>query len=210
VLSSSRYRLDDVDEVGRLVTANPWATFVSSTAAGLVASHYPVLLDDGAADRAAGGTGLVLLSHFGRPDDVTHELGRHEVLVVVQGPHDYVSPSWYAPGDLVPTWNHVTAHLWGVPELLGDEENYDALCRLTEHFERGRDGGRDLRQDEAGTRRAARGTRGLRLRVTRFEARVKLSQNKAPDVVRDVVDHLEPGNPRLAAAMRAVHRPADA
>ena len=216
MLRSEHYRLHDAGEVKRLIARHPWATFVSGIATGLVASHYPVLLDDRDAPVGTlaegtgtpGGTGIVLLSHFGRPDDVTHELGQHEVLVIVQGPHDYVSPSWYGPGELVPTWNHVTAHLWGVPELLDDEENYGALCRLTEHFEQGREGGRDLREDEVATRRAAKGTRGLRLRVTRFEARVKLSQNKSPEVVRSIIDHLEPGNPTLAAEMRAVHRPA--
>ncbi|WP_432492535.1 FMN-binding negative transcriptional regulator [Kineococcus gypseus] len=218
MLRNRHFQLDDVEEVKRLITRHPWATFVSATTGGLVASHYPVLLDDAGtgtrtdsrtgASGDPGGTGIVLLSHFGRPDDTAHELGQHEVLVVVQGPHDYVSPSWYAPGELVPTWNHVTAHLWGVPELLDEEENYDALCRLTEHFERGREGGRDLRQDEAATRRAARGTRGLRLRVTRFQAKVKLSQNKDPDVVCTVIERVRAGNPELAAEMRAAHRPA--
>ncbi len=54
------------------------------------------------------------------------------------------------------------------------------LTRLTDHFEGGQPHGRSLAEDEAGTRRAAKGTVGLRLRVTRFDARAKLSQNKAP------------------------------
>ena len=192
-----RYLMTDEDEVKRLVRAHPWATFVSATGAGLVASHYPVLLDEDE-------PGLVLLSHFGRPDDELHELGRSEVLVVVQGPHDYVSPSWYAPGDLVPTCNHVTAHLYGTPEVLGEEENYAVLCRLTDHFERDRPGGRSLLEDEAATRRAARGTTGLRLRVTRFDARAKLSQNKPAEVRAEVVAQLERSNPALAEEMRRV------
>jgi predicted FMN-binding regulatory protein PaiB len=54
--------MTDPDEVERLVRNHPWATFVSATAQGLVASHYPVILDE-AED------GIVLLSHFGRPDE---------------------------------------------------------------------------------------------------------------------------------------------
>ena len=189
------YLMTDADEVKRLVRSHPWATFVSATGAGLVASHYPVLLDEDDA-------GITLLSHFGRPDDELHELGSHELLVVVQGPHDYVSPSWYAPGDLVPTWNHVTAHLYGTPEILDEQENYAVLCRLTDQFERHRPGGRSLLEDESGTRRIAKGTVGLRLRVTRFDARAKLSQNKPAAVRRDVIAHLEEGNPMLAEEMR--------
>ena len=40
--------LTDPDEIRRLIRENPWATFVSHTDVGLVASHYPVLLDDAA------------------------------------------------------------------------------------------------------------------------------------------------------------------
>ena len=192
-----RYLMTDPEQVKQLIRHHPWATFVSHTADGLVASHYPVLLDEEAGD-------IVVLSHFGRPDDELHELGLHEMLVIIQGPHDYVSPSWYAPGDLVPTWNHVTAHLYGTPEILTEEANYAMLSRLTDHFEAGHPHGRSLSEDDAGTRRIAKGTVGLRLRVTRFDARAKLSQNKPAEVRENITDHLAAHNPALAEAMRDV------
>lgn len=192
-----RYLMTDPEQVKELVRRHPWATFVSPAGGGLVASHYPVLLDEETDD-------IVLLSHFGRPDDELHELGDHEMLVIIQGPHDYVSPRWYAPGDLVPTWNHVTAHLHGTPEVLTDEENYAMLSRLTDHFEHGHPHARSLSEDEAGTRRIAKGTVGLRLRVTRFDARAKLSQNKPAEVRDGIAAHLAARNPSLAEAMRAV------
>ncbi|QTV81013.1 FMN-binding negative transcriptional regulator [Microbacterium sp. NIBRBAC000506063] len=192
-----RYLMTDPEEVKRLIRAAPWATFVSPASTGLVASHYPVILDETTDD-------IVIVSHFGRPDEESHELGRHEILVIIQGPHDYVSPSWYAPGEVVPTWNHVTAHLYGTPEILSDEENYAMLALLTDSFERHHPHGRSLSEDEAGTRRAAKGTVGLRMRVSRFDARAKLSQNK-PDAVRDdIAAHLDERNPALAAEMRRV------
>ena len=192
------YLMTDPAEVKRLIRAHPWATFVSPTAAGLVASHYPVILDEGSGD-------ITIVSHFGRPDDVLHELGQHEVLVIIQGPHDYVSSSWYAPGDLIPTWNHVTAHLYGTPEVLSAEENYAMLGLLTEHFEKHQPHGRSLSEDEAGTRRAAKGTVGLRMRVKRYDARVKLSQKKTPEVAQGIIAHLDATNPELASEMRRAH-----
>ncbi len=195
-----RYLMTDPEEVKRLIRNNPWATFVSASSNGLVASHYPVLLDDTCSD-------ITILSHFGRPDDVLHELGQHEVLVIIQGPHDYVSPSWYAPGDLIPTWNHVTAHLYGTPVILGEDENYAVLCQLTNHFEHHQPQGRALTDDEAGTRRAAKGTAGLRLRVDRFEARAKLSQNKPDDVRDNIAAHLAERSPALADEMRRHRHP---
>jgi transcriptional regulator len=193
------FLMTDPAEVARLVRDNPWATYVSSTSRGLVASHYPTLLDEEA-------EGLTILSHFGRPDEQLHELGEHEMLVIVQGPHAYVSSSWYAEGDDVPTWNHVTAHLYGVPEVLSAEENYAVLSRLTDHFEHGFEHGRALSDDEERSRRIAKGTVGLRMSVTRFDARAKLSQNKAPEVADRIIGELDARNPALAAEMRRVRK----
>ena len=201
-----RYVLTDPDEVKRLIRENPWATIVSHTVNGLVASHYPVLLDESA-------EGIVLLSHVGRPDDELHELGQHEVLVIIQGPHGYVSPGWYAPGDIVPTWNHVTAHLYGVPEILDADENFRVLSQLVDHFESEMSHPVSLSEDEEGARRIARGTVGIRIPVTRFDARLKLSQNKAPEVVDRIIDELQAGEtyaqPGLAREMRRIHRDSD-
>ncbi|BDZ49979.1 hypothetical protein GCM10025867_22200 [Frondihabitans sucicola] len=196
------FLLEDVAEVKRLIAENPWATIVSNTAAGLVASHYPVVLEPTADDE------ISIVSHVGRPDETAHELGEHEILVIIQGPHGYISPNWYPAEQIIPTWNHVTAHLYGTPEILGDDENFRVLGDLVDHFEKRMPAPVSLELDEEGSRRVARGTVGLRLRVTRFDARAKLSQNKPPEVVDRIVDALENGpefaNPALAAEMRRV------
>ena len=119
--------LSDVAELRRLIDANPWVTLVSSASDGLVASHYAVLLDDD--------EGLSIVGHVGRPDEMIHGLGERELLVVVQGPHGYVSPGWYDGGPNVPTWNFVSAHLTGVPEILTAEEKLKVLERLVARFE---------------------------------------------------------------------------
>jgi transcriptional regulator len=195
--------LSDVDEIRRLIRENPWATIVSHTGAGIVASHYPVVLEHDDDPDA-----IVLVSHVGRPDERSHELGEHEVLVIVQGPHGYVSPGWYPAEQIIPTWNHVTAHLWGTPEILSDDENFRVLGELVDHFERVMPEPSTLTLDEEGSRRVAKGTVGIRLRVTRFDARLKLSQNKPPEVVDRIIDELEHGEhyaqPALAAEMRRV------
>ncbi|MBI5161564.1 MAG: FMN-binding negative transcriptional regulator [Micrococcales bacterium] len=189
-----RYLLEDDDEVRRLIRENPWATMVSATSRGLVASHYPFLLEE---DEER----IVVVSHVGRPDETLHELGEHELLVIVQGPHGYISPGWYAEGDVIPTWNHVTAHLYGVPELLDPEENYRVLERLVDHFEQRMPHPASLALDENGSRRTAVGTVGLRLRVTRYDARLKLSQNKPAEVRERIIDGLRAEGPYAHPAL---------
>lgn len=200
------FTLASEEGVKHLIREHPWATIVSMTdAAGLVASHYPVLLDETA-------DGIVLLTHVGRPDEQVHELGRHEVLVIVQGPHGYVSPGWYDANPAVPTWNFVTAHLHGTPELLEPEENLRVLDALVDHFERELPEPRGMRstpENAAYAERIAGGTVGLRIPVTRFVAKNKMSQNKSADTVDRIIAELEGDGPyansALAAEMRRTH-----
>jgi transcriptional regulator len=196
------YLLTDPVEVKRLIRENPWATIVSSTSTGIVASHYPVLLEEDA-------DGISVVSHVGRPDERLHELGQHEILVIIQGPHGYISPGWYETEDFVPTWNHVTAHLYGTPELLSDDENFAVLGHLVDHFERRMPQPMSLQIDETEARHIATGTVGLRLRVTRFDARLKLSQNKEPAVVERIVEHLEGDGAYSSAPLAAEMRRAN-
>jgi transcriptional regulator len=180
------FEVTDPDLVADLIRANPWATLVSATSGGLVASHYPVLLDE-EADR------LTLLTHVGRPDDRLHELGGGEMMFVFQGNHGYVSPGWYAPEETrVSTWNFTVAHCYGTPELLGEEENLRVLGRLVERFERELPEP-ELLDPEYGAP-IARGTVGLRVPVDRFVCKRKLSQNKGEQTRRQVIAALrEPG-----------------
>jgi transcriptional regulator len=180
------HAITDPDAVRELVRANPWATIVSSNEGELVASHYPVLLDEDAAEPA-------LLTHVGRPDEVAHGFGDGEVMVIIQGRHGYVSPSWYGPdATRAPTWNFSVAHLYGVPEVLGPEDNLATLTRLVERFEREVE--EPLYLDQEWGREIAKGTVGLRIPVSRFVYKRKLSQDKDDLSRRQVIAKLrEPG-----------------
>lgn len=196
------FAFTDVAELRRLIDLNPWATLVSAGDDGLVASHYAVLLDEGRDD-------LTIVGHVGRPDDAIHGLGDRELLVVVQGPHGYISPGWYGDGPAVPTWNFVSAHLAGVPELLSAEENLAVLDRLVARFESRQPEPRMMWErpnDAEFVRRLERGTVGFRLTPTRITAKRKLSQNRPDDVVETIIAELSGDgpfrNPALADEMR--------
>lgn len=132
------------------------------------------------------------------------------MLVIVQGAHGYISPNWYADDDVIPTWNHVTAHLYGVPEVLSEEENFAVLGKLVDHFEGRMPHPVSLDQDEETARRVAKGTVGLRIRVTRVDARLKLSQNKTAQVRETIIEALHGdgayAHPGLAAEMERIER----
>lgn len=196
--------MTDVGEIRRLIDLNPWVTLVSQTDDGLVASHYAVMLDDTRDD-------LTIVGHVGKPDDAILGLGDRELLVVVQGPHGYITPRWYGDVPAVPTWNFVSAHLSGIPELLSPEENLRVLERLVERFEGDGDDARGLYavpNDAAFVERLERGTVGFRLTPTRVTAKRKLSQNRPAEVVETIIEGLTAeGRHELSAEMR---RAADA
>ncbi len=186
--------VDDPEVVRELIRGNPWGTLVSPN---LVASHYPILLDEESEE-------LAVFTHVGRPDERLHDFGPREILLIVQGVHGYISPSWYAPGATrAPTWNFAVAHCYGIPEILDEEANLRTLARLVEHFERHVED--PLLLDPEWGRPLARGTVGMRLPITRFSCKVKMSQDKDPETQQRVIQALRaPGpyqHPRLADAM---------
>jgi transcriptional regulator len=188
---------EDPEVVRRLIRENPWGILVSSNDGEQVASHYPILVDDEA-------EGLTVLTHVGRPDEVIHGFGEREVLLIIQGRHGYISPSWYGPGATrAPTWNFSAAHCYGVPQILDPEENLEVLARLVENFERQVE--EPMRLDLDWGRPVALGTVGIRLPITRFVCKIKMSQDKDPVTQRQVMEALRaPGpfhNPELADDM---------
>ena len=183
--------------VRRLIREYPWGILVSNNDGGLVASHYPILLDDEA-------EGLEILTHVGRPDDTLHDFGVREILLIIQGRHGYISPSWYAPGATrAPTWNFSAAHCYGVPQILEPEENLEVLARLVANFERHVE--EPMFLDPEWGRPVSQGTVGIRLPITRFVCKIKMSQDKDPVTQNQVMAALRrPGtyqNPDLADDM---------
>jgi transcriptional regulator len=192
-----RHANDDPEVVRRLIRENPWGILVSRNGTELVASHYPILLDEQS-------EGLAIFTHVGRPDETVHGFGEQEILLIVQGLHGYISPSWYAPGEVrAPTWNFSAAHCYGVPRILEEEENLRVLTRLVAHFERHVD--KPMLLDSEWGRPVARGTVGIRLSITRFICKIKMSQDKTLVTQRQVMAALRaPGryqNPELAEDM---------
>ncbi|MGW6456843.1 FMN-binding negative transcriptional regulator [Streptomyces sp. NPDC055078] len=204
------YNGGGLDWAADLVREHPWATMVSNGADGTgpVVSHCPFLVED-TADPGE----LVLAGHVGRPDEALHRLGTQELCVVVYGPSGYISPSWYGLPTAVPTWNFATAHLYGVPDILSDEENLAGLDRLVAHFEAPLPSPflmRGTAENAAYARRAVHGTVGFRMRVARAVTKEKMSQDKPEPVAGRILAALDGdgpyANPELAARMRSVRR----
>ncbi|WP_417556502.1 FMN-binding negative transcriptional regulator [Microbacterium sp.] len=199
------FAMTDIAELRRVIAQNPWATLIATGDDGLVASHYPVLLDPDRDD-------LTVVGHVGKPDDAVLHLGERELLMIFQGPNGYISPSWYGDVRAVPTWNYTAVHLAGVPEIVDTQANLTILDDLVTHFERQLPQPRMMWQapnTEEFVRALEMGTVGFRMTPTRVSAKRKLSQNKPESIVESVIAELdgdgEYAHPALAAEMRRAH-----
>jgi transcriptional regulator len=197
MLSQPMYAMTDPGQVRALIATCGWATLVSAPQGTPVVSHLPVLPDPAAA-------GPVVLGHLAREDAVAHDLGAHEVALVIQGPHGYISPRLYEAGPYVPTWNFTVAHLHGVPEVLDPQATYDLLSATVDHFEAGRPEPFALAEVDEYARGIAHAVTGFRLAPSRVVGKVKASQDKPAEVVERVIEAL--ADPELAGAMLAANR----
>jgi transcriptional regulator len=193
------------DEVVRdLLSHHGAADLITSTAeVGLTATLLPFVFDATVGEHGA------LLGHVARNNDHWRHDSIGEALVIVRGPDAYVSPSWYASkaehGRVVPTWNYVTAHVYG-RLVVHDDPVWveDLVRRLTAKHEA--DKAAPWSVDAAPPIFVAgqlRAIVGIELIITRIQAKAKLSQNRPPADVDGVIDGLSArGDISTAEAVR--------
>src|SRR3954470_1197627 len=198
----------DEPAVRDLLVHHGAADLVTATPDGLLATLLPFVFDPDAGERGA------LLGHVARNNDQWRREVAGEALVIVRGPDAYVSPSWYASkaehGRVVPTWNYVTAHVYGRLVVHDDTQWVETLVRrLTGQREATLP--HPWSVDDAPPAFVAgqlRAIVGLELTITRIEAKAKLSQNRPADDVDGVVAGLAARGELAASAAVAAARPA--
>jgi transcriptional regulator len=197
----------DDGAVRDLLTNRGAADLVTATSQGLLATLLPFVYAPEVGDHGA------LLGHVARNNDQWRQPVLGEAMVIVRGPDAYVSPSWYASksehGRVVPTWNYVTAHVYGRLVVHDDPVWLDSLVRrLTDRHEAASP--QPWSVDDAPPAFVAgqlRAIVGVKLVISRIEAKLKLSQNRSRADVDGVVEGLEArGDTASASAVRAASR----
>jgi len=162
-----------------------FAMLVTHEDKGLNASHLPLILDR---ERGKYGT---LIGHMARANKQWKAFDESEVMIIFNGPHAYISPTWYEQHPSVPTWNYTTVHAYGVPRLTEDQATIDkALHALVKYQEKDRspEWVMDVPDDYMDMMRKA--IVAFEVPITRIEARFKLSQNKSETDKQNVISEL--------------------
>src|SRR5437660_8022934 len=163
----------DETAVRELLARHGAADLITLTADGLLATMLPFAYEPAVGDHGA------LLGHVARNNDQWRKPAQGESLAIVRGPDAYVSPSWYAAkaehGRVVPTWNYVTAHVYGRLAVHDDPAWVEQNVRdLTERHEAGRP--QSWSVDDAPPQfieRQLRAIVGVELLINRIEASFK-------------------------------------
>ena len=125
-----RYSVTDQAKLHDFINTNGFGILFSHTGPEPMASHIPFILDESAGEQG------VLLGHLARANPQWEEANGQQVLVVFNGPHVYVSPTWYQEPNTVPTWDYVAVHVYGLLRIAGDRPySQKILQRLTDYFE---------------------------------------------------------------------------
>jgi transcriptional regulator len=153
--------------------------FVTCTASGLICTPLPMLLDEREGEQG------VLYGHVAKANPQWKETSTCEALAIFNGPDAYVTPSWYASkqehGRVVPTWNYAAVHVYGVVEFFEDADRlHQIVTRLTDLYERPRAESWAVTDAPVDFIKAQlRGIVGLRMPISRIDAKRKMSQNRS-------------------------------
>jgi transcriptional regulator len=157
----------DLNTLAELIEANAFGTLVTLADSRPFATHVPFLYE-----RAAN----VLHAHVARANPQWQQLGAtREVLAIFQGPHGYVSPTWYTePG--VPTWNYAAVHVYGTAVTIDDPA---ATARHVEALAARFEQGSAKPWTPSYDPKRLAGIVGLEIRITEIQGKLKLSQNRS-------------------------------
>jgi transcriptional regulator len=191
----------DLAALDALIARDNFVTLVTVRDGEPTVSHLPVLY-------RREGSQVELRGHWARPNPQAAHGG--PALVIVQGPHAYVSPAWYPDKEAaarVPTWNYAVAHIEGELSTCDDEAS---LAGIVDDLSRQHESrvGSDWRyeHDREDHRSQLRGIIGFRMAVQRITMKFKLNQNHPVANRIAVAEHLDAQDRESSRALAALMR----
>ncbi|UEX90282.1 FMN-binding negative transcriptional regulator [Staphylococcus ratti] len=182
-----QYQMHDFEEMVRFIEAHPFVTIVTMEGTRPIATHVPVNVD-------VEGEKIRLTGHLAKGNAQLETLVHNEaVLVLVQGPHAYISSTWYEKED-VPTWNYQSLHLYGKSRLLSPEELQADLKILLGKYEGNRSNGATWENLSEQTLKQVKGIIGFEIQVTEMQGSYKLSQTKTDIDKNTIITQLANSN----------------
>ncbi|WP_343485904.1 FMN-binding negative transcriptional regulator [Allomuricauda sp. d1] len=178
------YKNENLDEVKEFIELNSFGILVNQVDGKPWATHIPLELEKDANGKD------VLVGHIAKANAQWKSFNDDtEVLCIFNGPHAYVSSSWYQKEE-VPTWDYIAVHVYGKLSVLNEEETMQALHRLVEKYEASSKNPVSLHEMSPKTLRQVKGVVGFKIEITEIQAAYKLSQTR-PEDHHTIIKHLQ-------------------
>ncbi len=179
-------RMETSDEIHRFVRENSFGILISLTKGRLWGTHIPLLFEQDEAGQDW------LVGHAAAANPFSRDLPEgDEVLCIFNGPHAYISSSWY-DHENVPTWNYLAVHAYGMLERMNGSDIRAHLKQIVDHYEAHEAHPIDIdKMDPEMIEREMKGVTAFRIRVTEWQGKAKLSQNRDDANYHRVIDHLD-------------------
>jgi transcriptional regulator len=195
----SYFRQDSPEAIRQIIENYSFGTMITPDGDSLAVTHLPFLFD------ARSGEHGKLRSHMARQNPHWEQFLAKETLVIFQGPHAYVSPTWYVDQFSVPTWNYAVVHAYGLPVLLDDEQSLQLLVETLNLFE-APESTYDMERGMAYIQKSLRGIVAFEIPIARVECKFKMSQNKTDGDRMRVIEHLSESEECLARDVATLMR----
>jgi transcriptional regulator len=176
------FAVADAETLYQFMRAHNFATLVTHHDGHLTASSIPFMVDS---ERG------VLKAHLARANDQWKSFDGSETLVIFQGAHAYISPTWYGEHPSVPTWNYTAVHVYGVPTIIDDAATIrEMLGELVANHETGRDPEWQMALPEDYMQKMVKSIVMFEIPIERVEGKFKMSQNRSAADQTSVIAHL--------------------
>lgn len=177
------FAIQDKEMKYEIMEQNSFATLFSQHNGEPYATHLPLLLNRET---------LTLHGHLALPNEQWKDIESQQVLAIFQGPHSYISPSWYETKDAVPTWNYVAVHVYGELEIVENEQELlNSLQDLVHTYEEPQSTYSLNDVDPNYMAGLSKGIVGFKIKISKIEGKAKLSQNHSVERRKLVVGELE-------------------
>ena len=178
------YKTENIEEVKAFLKENSFGILINQVDGKPWATHIPLELDkdeDG---------NDILVSHIAKANPQWKSFkDNDEVLCIFNGPHSYISSSWYKEEE-VPTWNYIAVHVYGKIKILGEKEVLESMYKLVDKYEARSKNPISLNNLSKKTLRQVKGVVGFQITITTIQAAYKLSQGREHDHER-IINELE-------------------
>lgn len=182
------FEVTDRERLFPVIREFSFATVVTNDGRAPFASHLPILLDEEGEPR--------LLGHMARANPQWKHFENGEVLVIFQGPHGYISPSWYEGKKVVPTWNYVTVHAYGTAKIIDGDALTKLIDQTVASYESGRPKPWKAELPAEFKESLMKAIVGFEIPIGRMEGKFKLGQNRSAADLQGAVEGLrESGDP---------------